>query len=79
MRRMTMFQTSDGLLHETQEQAARHADRRYGNALTSLVHKLCRIEKYAAMSAFVDENLSRFNDLAALKADVDLVPPEGDE
>lgn len=49
--------------------ALRHADNRYGNALTALAHEALRADKYKAMCDFIEAALPRFQELAALAAD----------
>ncbi|RQP11931.1 MAG: hypothetical protein EAS51_04180 [Microbacteriaceae bacterium] len=77
MKRVTMYQTADGELHPSEQDAARHADRRYGDALTSLAHRAVQQEKYTKMVDFINNNLDAFVELKALKADIDL--ENGDE
>lgn len=69
MRRVNAWVTSDGQVFTDRHKAARHAEERYGAVLTALAHEAVRIEKYAAMGDFIEANLSRFIDLAALGAD----------
>lgn len=72
------YKTSDGQIFESQKDALRHADNRYGNALTSLAHKLVQIEKYKDMVPFLEENLHLFMEVSALKQDCELIE-DGDE
>lgn len=78
MTRVTRIQTSDGVLHDNFLKAERHAEERYGKALTDLAHKAIRIEKYVAMAAFFEDNLALLVELKALRDDIQLAPP-GDE
>lgn len=75
MKRVIRYQTADGQLHASEQAAVRHAERRYGCALTKLAHQACRIDKYIAMGEFIEENLDNFQDLARLREDIALENP----
>lgn len=75
MTRVTRIQTSDGVLHDNFLKAERHAEERYGKALTDLAHKAVRVEKYVAMATFLEDNLAALVELKALKDDLQLAPP----
>lgn len=80
MKRITMYRTADGVAHATAQQAHRHADERYGNALTAIARKLTLLDgKYKSICDFLDneENLKEIANLLALKADA--VIPEDDD
>ena len=79
MRRVIRYQTSDGALHTDQGAARRHADERYGAALTDLARKAVQVEKYAQMLDFIEENLDAFAALLALNADTVLEANETEE
>lgn len=76
MIRVPMVQTSDGAVHINVRTALRHAERRYGDALTALAHQLVRCEKYQAICEYLDTNLGAFAALKALKDDHILVEQE---
>ena len=79
MRYIHRIQTSDGVVHESLEKAKRHADDRYGQALTDLARKLVLLEKYTKVMDFIDQNLQDFTALAALKRDMEVDnPPDED-
>lgn len=78
MKKVVRFETSDGKLHETRVSAISHADKRYGDLLTSLAHKLVRIEKYNAMGIFIADNIDQFVELATLRKDYELEPDDED-
>lgn len=78
MERITKLKTADGALHDTETDARKHAEARYANALLSLAHRLVRIEKYSAVTEFLDANLDAFADLTALKRDIQIEAPEAD-
>ncbi len=75
---VTRFETLDGALHASPLDAKRHAEKRYGDALTAISHKLARLEKYAAIQDFIDANLGEFTALAELREDCEM-SPETDE
>ena len=81
MKQIQAWVTSDGKAHTSFEKAQKHADERYGNALTKLAHELLRLDKYLTMSEFLDKNLSRFKELTELRADilVENPDPEGED
>ena len=78
MKQVTRYQTLDGELHPTAHAATNHAERRYGEALTSLAHQAVRQEKYTKMVDFIDGHLDAFAALKALKADISLEGSEND-
>lgn len=79
MRWVQKVQTLDGLLHDNTIKAERHAESLYGLALCNLARQLVQIDKYRAMTEFVDANLAQFVALKALKDDVQLEKGDGDE
>lgn len=79
MKKVTRVQTSDGVLHLDFDRAFHHADQRYGNALTKLAGELVRIDKYLDMTNFIDENLSRFEELSRLKQDTVVEPMDEEQ
>lgn len=72
MKVIQRFQTSDGILHETHEKAHKHADNRYGNALTHQAQKLLEIHKYKAMIEYLEANLPIFLEIQKLKDDIEM-------
>lgn len=79
MKYVDRIETSDGVLHTSAINAQRHAQKRYGEALTRLAHKLVQCEKYVATAEFIDENINAFVALSLLKKDIVLEPREEDE
>lgn len=77
MRIQTVYVTSDEKMHLTQAAAEHHADERYGEVVCKLAHELARLDKYTQFQQFVEENLPRFVQLSALKAD--MVVPQTEE
>ena len=69
MRKVDAWVTADGRVFTDERDARRHAENRYGAALTALAHEAVRIEKYAAMGDFIEANLPRFLELAKLSDD----------
>ncbi len=66
-------------MFDTRRAALRHADNRFGDALTKLAHEILRVEKYADMTVFLENNLARFAALADLAKDRDCEPSEDDD
>lgn len=84
MKRVTVFETSDGVLHRERRKAAHHAEERYGNHLLAVSKNITgKFSKYKETIEFLDENLDEFldqlNQLKALRDDRDLMDSEDDE
>lgn len=81
MLKVTKWETLDGKLHATQKDAARHADRLYGEMLSSLAHKLVKCEKYAQMSEALHGMMlaGDFARLRELWQDIELTKDEDEE
>lgn len=71
------YQTCDGVIHTDVRSASRHADKRYGEVLCALAHRLLTIEKYRSMVDFLDQY--DFSTLIRLKEDQTIIPLEGME
>lgn len=69
MERITVYRTSDGKDHESEERARTHAERRYGNMVTALAHEIARTDKYTDACEWVGKNLPRFRQLLDLELD----------
>lgn len=69
MKRARAFVTMDGVVHLSHSRAVSHAEARYGNLLCKLSHELVRVEKYQAMTKWLEENGQRFLELEALRLD----------
>lgn len=76
MRRVEAWVTADGAVHTDKGRAVRHAEERYGAALTALAHQVARTDKYMAACDFIEATLPRFQELAALRADCEEEPGE---
>jgi len=76
MKRVSKIETADGVLHDGLANAQRHVEALYGNALSRLAHKLVQVEKYGQMMEALNANLPAFQELLALKADLQLENPE---
>lgn len=77
MKKLSVYQTSDGVTHKNEYAARHHAEVRYGKALTALALRLAVIDKYQATAEFIDQNLNEFANLIELKKDAIL--EEGDD
>ena len=78
MKKLAVYQTSDGVTHKNEYAAMHHAEVRYGKALTALAHRLAVIDKYKATAEFIDQNLNQFAELIKLKNDSILEEDEDD-
>ena len=72
MREIQAWRTSDGKIFDQLRHAKSHADKRFGDLLTKLAHEMVRVEKYAAAIHWIQENLDRFEELKALKKDLEI-------
>jgi hypothetical protein len=77
MKWVQRIQTRDGMVHETEKAAKRHAEARYADKLLPLSHKLIA-QRLGDLAGFVDANLDKFLELKALKDDIELIPTEGE-
>lgn len=76
MKTVPMIVTNDGAQHTSVERATRHAEARYGDALSRLAHRLIQCDKYTAMQDYIDANLEAFISLKTLKDDIALETEE---
>lgn len=73
MKWVAMVRTSDGVLHDDKPKADKHAEQRYGEALTRIAHELVHTDgKYSKVIEYIDANLEKFAELHALKRDIEL-------
>lgn len=75
MRLQSSYVTSDGLHHNTEDDARQHAERRYADALTSIARAMT-VLNFSGHCDYIDANAKRFAELATLKADT--LPPSTD-
>ncbi len=78
MKRVSRIQTSDGALHESERDAKRHAERRYGDALLRHGRALTH-QKYTTVTDYLDANLDELVELQALKKDMEMEPGHDDD
>lgn len=76
MKRITVFETSDKVLHKTEADARRHAEKRYGEQLSHMAHQIISLEKYTKIQEFIDVRLDVFETLKKMKEDISLDPFE---
>ena len=69
MDEITCYRTADGAIFDRIDNAVRHSEARYANALLPLCTRLAQIDKYSEMAEFVNENLAAFAALKALHDD----------
>ena len=79
MKEITAYKTQDGTIYESFHKAKQHTEDEYGKRLLKLSSKLLQMEKYTAISDFLDQNLESFVELAKLKKDIELEPMEDDD
>lgn len=80
MIKVTKFQTADGVLHDTQDEATRHLSGLYANALSKLSHSLViNADKYSKAAAWINDNLDNFRQLSAINADMVLADDQEEE
>ena len=72
MRKVTKYQTLDGVLHDSERAARSHADKKYGELLCSLARATVDVQKYVDMLDFIEKNLPLFLKLQTLKDDMKL-------
>ena len=72
MKIIQCYQTLDGTIHTSHEAAISHADKKYGELVTSLAHKVASIQKYAGAIDWIDseEFADAVQKLAQLKGDL---------
>jgi hypothetical protein len=70
MKRVVAYTTSDGAMHASFRAANKHAETRYGDLLTKLAHEAVHIDKYMAMTEWINANLQSFSALLSLHADL---------
>jgi len=80
MKTETVYTTSDKTRHNTLDDAKRHADKLYGEALSKFAHGICGLDwKYGSVMEHLDENLCDLIKLKALRDDAETwIDGEGD-
>lgn len=72
MHKLDCYKTIDGNVHLSLDDAVRHAERVYGEALTRYAHYMIGIGKYSVMCEYLDSHLNEFAYLLKLKKDITL-------
>ena len=75
----TCYRTADGCIFTNEREARRHAEERYGDALTKLARELCRVGKYTKVIEWLEANEERLAELARRRADLVLHSSEENE
>ena len=75
MKEIVCYRTSDDVIHTSFRDAKAYAEKRYGDAVTEHAHALARLEKYAAIGDYLDQNRDALALLATLHADTVLDNP----
>ncbi len=72
MKKVTKYQTLDGVLHDSEQAARAHADQKYDELLGSLSRATFDVQKYVDMLNFIEKNLPLFLKLQTLQDDMEL-------
>jgi|GEM_PF-6292275 len=67
MHKIIRIETNDENQFETEKEARKYLDKKYGDRLTTIVHKILKHEKYISLCEFIDANLELFQELIDLK------------
>ncbi len=78
MRIVKKYETQDGKLHDSKEDAKRHVENCMGQIITKLAHEALRKSKYVEMCDFIESSLPEMNRLITLSNDRDLIENDGD-
>lgn len=77
MKKITAYQTMDGVAHRTQELAKRHAESMYANQMSLVTNKALQAAynktNPLSMGMFFEENQEAILKLYALRRDMDFV------
>lgn len=68
MKQISSWQTHDGLVHNSVNDAERHLEALYGNLLCKLARELGHLN-YTERAQYINDNLNAFIQLATIKAD----------
>ena len=80
MRTVTMYETFNGVRHDSKEKAIKHLDEVYGEVITRVARELVGANgKYAAMVEILNENIELFREALKAKDDMQLQGEEGEE
>lgn len=83
MKRVSRFETFDGVIHETKAKAVKHLEMLYSNALIRIGKRMMvayESKNYnTGLLEYIDTNLSEFVELKRIKDDMQLLNPEEDD
>lgn len=83
MKRVSRFETFDGVIHETKAKAVKHLEMLYSNALIHIGKRMMvayESKNYnTGLLEYIDTNLSEFVELKRIKDDMQLLNPEEDD
>lgn len=68
MKQISSWQTHDGLVHKSVNDAKCHLEALYGNLLCKLARELVHLN-FTERSQYINDNLNAFTQLATIKAD----------
>lgn len=75
MKKVTKFETFDGVLHDNEKKAAQYLGRVYVNVLDRLSARMVDTTdgKYVKTQEFIDANLDTFVELKMIKDDLEII------
>jgi hypothetical protein len=77
---LAIFETSDGVRHNSLAEAKRHAEQRYGNALFQLARLLTNAQgKYVPMIEILDKNHNYLAQILRCQADKEMEAPDAQD
>lgn len=83
MKRVSRFETFDGVIHKTKAKADKHLEMLYSNALIRIGKRMMvayESKNYnTGLLEYIDSNLSEFVELKRIKDDMQLFNPEDDD
>lgn len=80
MKAITVFETSDGVRHQTEAQARRHLDEKYGAIITELAHALAQTGcKYKHLYELLESESFHSGVAQMLAIKVELDSPLGED
>jgi hypothetical protein len=82
MKELIVYETLDGSLHRSFQKAKTHAEAKYADALSGIVHALHKAEKFTEKADWLDANTGKLEYLIRLREDtevLDRLPDDDDD
>lgn len=70
MYQVTKIVTNDGKMFNTEKDAKRYLDKQYANLVCAIASQLVSLGKYQAIKQFLDEHSELFEEMLALKREL---------